>query len=79
VQQQLVAAFQEHPWLDMLHLHVGSQGVAVERMVDGVERVWQLLEQIEGECGKGRVKVLDIGGGLTVDFGSDEEPEVRRG
>lgn len=33
VRQQLVAAFVAHPWLNMLHLHVGSQVRALARMV----------------------------------------------
>ncbi len=47
------------------------------RIIDGVERVWQLLEEVDAACGGGRVKVLDIGGGLTVDFTSDQQPQVR--
>lgn len=75
--RQLVEAFQTHPWLNMLHLHVGSQGLPTERIVEGVVRVWELLEQVEAACGTGRVTALDIGGGLTVDFDSDVDPPVR--
>jgi diaminopimelate decarboxylase len=74
-----VEAFQTHPWLNMLHLHVGSQGLPTERIVEGVVRVWELLEEVEAACGTGRVTALDIGGGLTVDFDSDVDPPVRRG
>lgn len=74
--QQLIEAFQQYPWLNMLHLHVGSQGLPTSRIVDGVKAVWQLLVDIEAAFGHGRVKVLDIGGGLTVDFDSDDTPQV---
>ncbi|KAF8056213.1 lysA [Scenedesmus sp. PABB004] len=72
---ELVAAFAEHPWLDMLHLHVGSQGVPLEVTVAGVEAVWGLLLEVEAATAPGRVALLDIGGGLSVDFASDDPPE----
>lgn len=42
----------------------------------GVKAVWGLLKEIEQQCGPGRIKVLDIGGGLTVDYSSDDAPQV---
>jgi diaminopimelate decarboxylase len=75
---ELVAAFKAHPWLNMLHLHVGSQGLELGTTMAGVQAVWGLLQDIEAACGKGRVRVLDIGGGLSVDFTSDDAPEVRQ-
>uniref|UniRef100_A0A383W8Q7 Orn/DAP/Arg decarboxylase 2 N-terminal domain-containing protein n=1 Tax=Tetradesmus obliquus TaxID=3088 RepID=A0A383W8Q7_TETOB len=72
---ELIAAFQAHPWLNMLHLHVGSQGLELGTTMAGVAAVWKLLQEIEAACGKGRVRVLDIGGGLSVDFASDDVPQ----
>jgi diaminopimelate decarboxylase len=74
---ELVAAFKSHPWLNMLHLHVGSQGLELATTIAGIQAVWSLLQEIEAACGKGRVRVLDIGGGLSVDFATDDAPEVR--
>lgn len=74
---QLVAAFTTHPWLNMLHLHVGSQGLQLDTVIAGIKAVWDLLQDIEQQCGRGRVRVLDIGGGLSVDFTTDEPPKVR--
>lgn len=92
VRQQLLDAFVRHSWLSMLHLHVGSQGMSPKAVVEGIERVWRLLLDInaaraaaaggrddaqEGSLSQsGGVTVLDIGGGLTVDFDSDEAPQV---
>eukprot|EP00879_Flechtneria_rotunda_P026788 GHRR01028613.1.p1 GENE.GHRR01028613.1~~GHRR01028613.1.p1 ORF type:complete len:250 (+),score=71.70 GHRR01028613.1:475-1224(+) len=59
----------------MLHLHVGSQGLPQEVVLSGVLAVWQLMQDIEKACGPGRVTVLDIGGGLSVDFQTDEQPQ----
>jgi diaminopimelate decarboxylase len=73
---ELIAAFKQHPWLNMLHLHVGSQGLDLATTIAGVKAVWGLLQEVEAACGAGRVRVLDIGGGLSVDFATDDAPEV---
>lgn len=70
--EEVLAAFGRHPWLNALHLHVGSQGVPLELTVEGVAAVWGLLEEIEALHGPGRVRVLDIGGGLPVQYASDD-------
>lgn len=46
-------------------------------VVDGICSVWSLLLDIEQACGKGRVRALDIGGGLTVNYSSDDPPQAR--
>jgi hypothetical protein len=32
---ELLQAFQQHPWLNMLHLHVGSQGLQLDTVIAG--------------------------------------------
>lgn len=32
---ELLQAFQDHPWLNMLHLHVGSQGLKLDTVIAG--------------------------------------------
>lgn len=32
---ELLQAFQKHPWLNMLHLHVGSQGLQLDTVIAG--------------------------------------------
>ncbi|WP_049578201.1 diaminopimelate decarboxylase [Streptomyces sp. SBT349] len=70
----IVRAFLDRPWLTRLHCHVGSQGMALERMAAGVRALWELAEEINAAAGARRVTTLDIGGGLPVDFASDETP-----
>eukprot|EP00775_Hariotina_reticulata_P014311 gene14311-38_t len=65
VRQQLLQAFRDYQWLNMLHLHVGSQGLQLESMINGIAAVWELLKDVEQQCGYNRIKVLDIGGGLS--------------
>jgi diaminopimelate decarboxylase len=65
--QEVLAAFRDHNFLSMLHIHTGSQGIGLTMMVEGVKSLVGLAEEI-GE----QVKVIDIGGGLPVNFSSDE-------
>ncbi|MFE1954835.1 diaminopimelate decarboxylase [Streptomyces sp. NPDC059524] len=69
----LVRAYLDRPWLTRLHTHSGSQGVPLERMAEGVRAVHELAEEINAAAGRRQVDTLDIGGGLPVNFGSDEE------
>lgn len=68
----VVDAFRRWPWLVGLHVHVGSQGCALEQLGDGVATVCNVADEIEDTLGKGRVAVLDIGGGLPANYDSDE-------
>ncbi|NGO73905.1 diaminopimelate decarboxylase, partial [Streptomyces sp. SB3404] len=71
----LVRAVLDRPWLTRLHAHVGSQGIPLELMAEGVRALYELAEEInaaaERELGHRRIDTLDLGGGLPVDFASD--------
>jgi diaminopimelate decarboxylase len=69
----LVRAYLDRPWLTRLHTHSGSQGVPLELMAEGVRAVHELAEEINAAAGRRQIDTLDIGGGLPVNFGSDEE------
>ncbi|MFG2722291.1 diaminopimelate decarboxylase [Streptomyces sp. NPDC048416] len=69
----VVRAYAERPWLTRLHTHTGSQGVALPLMAQGVRAAYELAEEINAAVGRRQVDTLDIGGGLPVNFGSDEE------
>lgn len=43
----------------------------------GIKAVWELAQDIERLCGPGRIRMLDIGGGLSVDYSTDEPPQVQ--
>ncbi|RKN37373.1 diaminopimelate decarboxylase [Streptomyces hoynatensis] len=68
----VVRAFRERPWLTGLHCHVGSQGMTLEAMAAGVATTWELAEEINRAAGRRQVRTLDIGGGLPVNFASEE-------
>ncbi|MFD5429941.1 diaminopimelate decarboxylase [Streptomyces sp. NPDC127084] len=69
----VVRTFLDRPWLTRLHTHSGSQGLPLELMAAGVRTVYQLAEEINAAAGRQQVETLDIGGGLPVNFTSDEE------
>lgn len=71
--EAVVEAFAARPWLNRLHAHVGSQGCPLPLIAQGVRAAYELAEQINETLGRRQVTGLDIGGGLPVDFGTDED------
>ncbi len=68
----LVQAYLEHPWLTCVHTHVGSQGCPLELIASGVKRAVELAEEVNASAGRRQVTTIDIGGGLPVNFASEE-------
>ncbi|MFC7220707.1 diaminopimelate decarboxylase [Streptomyces polyrhachis] len=68
----LVQAYVDRPWLTALHTHTGSQGVPLSLMAAGVRELYTLAEEVNAAAGRRQVTVLDLGGGLPVDFSRDE-------
>jgi diaminopimelate decarboxylase len=68
----VTGAYRSRPWLTRLHCHVGSQGMALADMAAGVRATYELAEEINAAVGRQQITVLDIGGGLPVNFASDE-------
>ncbi|MFD8793444.1 type III PLP-dependent enzyme domain-containing protein [Streptomyces vinaceus] len=69
---RLVRACLDRPWLTRLHVHSGSQGVPLALIAQGVRDLHELAEEINAAAGRRRIDTLDIGGGLPVNFASDE-------
>jgi diaminopimelate decarboxylase len=70
----LVEIFARHRWLTAIHAHVGSQGVSLDQLVAAAARLDEVRRAIDGALGAGRIRVVDIGGGLSADYGFDEPP-----
>lgn len=68
----LVQAYLDRPWLTRLHAHTGSQGIPLDLLVRGVAAVYELAEEINARAGRRQIDTVDIGGGLPVNFASDE-------
>ncbi|WP_030903414.1 diaminopimelate decarboxylase [Streptomyces sp. NRRL F-5126] len=71
--EAVVDAFAGRPWLNRLHAHVGSQGCPLPLIAQGVRAAYELAERINETLGRRQVTGLDIGGGLPVDFTTDED------
>jgi diaminopimelate decarboxylase len=75
--KKILEAFQQYPWLNGLHLHVGSQGCKPEMLAEGVGRLHHLMQEINAARDAGnlkRVDVFDIGGGLPVSYSAALDP-----
>lgn len=70
--EAIVECYLQNSWMNSLHTHVGSQGCSLELMSRGVAKVVELAEVINERVGRQQVRVIDIGGGLPVNFESDE-------
>ncbi|GGU33840.1 diaminopimelate decarboxylase [Streptomyces lavendofoliae] len=70
---RVVRAYLDRPWLTRLHTHSGSQGLPLSLLVTGVREVYELAEEINAAAGRHQVDTLDIGGGLPVNFTSDDQ------
>ncbi|GGS06563.1 diaminopimelate decarboxylase [Streptomyces aureoverticillatus] len=69
----VVRAYLDRPWLTRLHAHSGSQGMPLDLLTGGVRATYELAEEINARAGRRQIDTLDIGGGLPVNFASDEE------
>ncbi|MBE3000734.1 diaminopimelate decarboxylase [Nocardiopsis sp. HNM0947] len=77
--EMLVQAYAERPWLNQVHVHSGSQGMALDQIASGVAAVHDLAEEINARVGHRQVDRIDIGGGLPVNFTSEEtDPTFHR-
>ncbi|EKX33156.1 hypothetical protein GUITHDRAFT_158931 [Guillardia theta CCMP2712] len=64
--------FRRFSWLSALHCHVGSQGCTLSQHAQGAKKLFELCEEINREVGSTRIRRMDIGGGLPVNFESEE-------
>ncbi|MET7933282.1 diaminopimelate decarboxylase [Streptomyces sp. NPDC005322] len=70
--QRLLQAYRDRPWLTWVHTHVGSQGCPLDLIARGIAKAVAFAEEINDHLGRRQVTGIDIGGGLPVNFGSDE-------
>ncbi|MEW2082625.1 diaminopimelate decarboxylase [Streptomyces sp. NPDC005283] len=70
---RVVRAYLDRPWLTRLHAHSGSQGMPLTLMAQGIKAVYELAEEINAAAGRQQIDTVDIGGGLPVNFASDEQ------
>jgi len=71
--ERLLEVFGAYPWLDSLHVHVGSQGCNLDQLVDAVVDVIAFRDQAE-ESRDTAITHIDIGGGLPARYRDDQDP-----
>lgn len=70
---RLLELYRDHEWLQGVHIHVGSQAIAIDMLASGVITLMNFVKEVEELRGAGSIKVLDIGGGLPTSYLEDEE------
>ena len=70
--EQIIDDYLNHPWLNTVHTHVGSQGCPFELVAEGIAKVVALGKEVNKRAGEQRIGSIDIGGGLRVNFHSDK-------
>lgn len=66
-----LSLFEKWPEVNGLHSHVGSQGMDLRAMVQGAKFIVDLADRINRDLGRSQITVIDIGGGLPVDYHRD--------
>lgn len=70
--EALIELYLARPWLRAIHTHSGSQGCPLPLMAKGIAVIIELAETINERAGYQQITHLDIGGGLPVNFQSEE-------
>lgn len=76
--REILEAYDKYPWLSGIHIHIGSQGCAMQMLLDGASVLEKIILEIEGYLGsKGsarKISKIDIGGGLPAHYDQSTEP-----
>lgn len=77
--EKLFQLYEKNPWLQGVHVHVGSQGCPVDLLVAGAKRAVVFANETNARLGRQQIQVLDIGGGMPTvyDGGKDEAHDFR--
>lgn len=68
--QEIIQAFLNYKWLNGIHLHIGSQGISIDLLLEGLKSVFDLVVEINLLLQKeGRqIEYFDMGGGFPVSY-----------
>jgi len=72
VLKNIINFYKKYPFLKMLHVHSGSQGLDLQLLAKGIQKTVNLAKEVNRETKSTQVDTIDIGGGLSVNFTSDE-------
>lgn len=63
----IIDAALSHPKVEGLHVHSGSQMEALDKAVENISTIVQMAQEINAKQ-PGKIKWIDIGGGLPIDY-----------
>lgn len=69
----IVQLFIDYPFLSGVMCHVGSQGISLDLMASGAAIINTLANDVDVAVGCKRIVFIDIGGGLSSNYSSDDE------
>lgn len=69
---RLLETYLANDWLSSVHTHIGSQGCDMPLMIAGIRKLVDFAKTVNAAAGRQRIAVIDIGGGLPVNFRSEE-------
>ena len=70
---KVLTLYRRFPWLNGIHVHVGSQGSPLEHLVEAVRVAFDCVARIESDTGRS-MAFIDIGGGLPARYELAKEP-----
>lgn len=68
----VLEAYRRFPWLTGIMCHIGSQGVPFDLAVRGIRATVEFALRVNRDLKRNQITTIDIGGGMSVNFGSDE-------
>ncbi len=71
VHKKLIDAYLGKPWLNAIHVHVGSVGCPLSLLCEGIKATVELANEINLAARHDQITTINIGGGLPVNFDSD--------
>ena len=74
IETYLTAKSMSHCNIIGIDCHIGSQILDIAPYIDALDRVFMLIEDLGGRGIK--IHHLDIGGGLGIDYGGDDAPNI---
>ena len=69
---RIIQNFVDNDYMTCVMSHAGSQGLAVEKLTSAYKILFNLANDIDAACGNNRIRMIDIGGGLSANYDSDE-------
>ena len=64
----LLNCYERYPWLNSLHVHVGSQGCEPTLLVRAVQAAFEFRNDVHRYLDRSQIRHVDIGGGLPTAY-----------